>query len=437
MQLTDDRSLLRFSPFLLVSALIASAIPSAQATGFFRFENRRENPGALRLLPEISSLSTVENFNAAGSKTTVPGLGDYKKNSLDLTAVYGINRQFSVFARASAASVSFTAPGLNASGSGLTEQGLGANYRLWESVASTEAGLPERAKSINAQIQFDIPLYDNVSLRLPGSRAPLRGDGTFDTTLAGFGTLPLNQGSGTRLYLLGGAGFTIRNGSYSKAIPYQVQLVGLPETSGLLYRVGIHGFKSMTTDTTNVTSLSPQSQLSPGILDPQDAGRSFIVDALNSTYMSAKATLGYQWGEGDQLYVSYLMPMSGSSTAVLSGIFVGAQFRFPGSKSSSSATAPSETTAKNAYDLEARVKQANDRLNLIKIDKGENDGIEKGHVIDIFRVNSDGTPNDLVARGVVTGVTANESVVNLRQYKKEIWIQPGFLARRITPSKSP
>lgn len=435
MQRTNSRNLTWLSPSLIAAALVAGAIPSANATGFFRFENRRENPGALRLLPEVSSLSTSDNFNAAGTKTLVPGLSDYKKNSFDLTAVYGVNRQLSIFARASAASVSFKAPGLDASGSGLTEQGLGANYRIWESVASSEEGVPDRAKSLDAQIQFDIPLYDNVSLRLPGSRSPLRGDGTFDTTLAGFGTVPLNQGAGTRLYLLGGAGFTIRNNSYSKAIPYQIQLVGLPETSGLLYRIGIHGFKSMTSDTNNVTTLSPQSQLSAGILDPQDAGRSFIVDALNSSYMSAKATLGYQWGDGDQLYASYLVPMSGTSTAVLSGFMIGAQFRFQASKPSSSVSV-SDSTAKNAYDLDARVKQANDRLNLIKIDKGENDGIEKGNVIDIFRVNTDGTPNDLVARGVVTGITANESVVNLRQYKKEIWIQPGFIARRITPKKN-
>ena len=415
---------------LLVLIGLGLGVESAYATSIFRFENRRENAHTWRLVPEIYSLSTTENYDNTGAKTAVPNLTSYKKTQLDFTAVYGITPKFSVFGRLSMASVSFDTTSLTGSGSGLTEQGLGANYRLWESRGAAAT----RPTSIDGQFTIDIPLYDNVSSRSTSPRQPLRGDGTLDLTAAAFGTLPLNQGRGQRLYLLGGLGLDIRSAGYSKAIPYQLQLVGLPERSGLLYRAGFHGFKSMTSDPATGTALSPQAQSSPGIVDSQDAGRSLIVDALNSSYLQFRATLGYQWGAGDQVFATYFMPMSGTSTAAVKGILVGAQFRFGSGGSSASKTPAGKTrsTRKLSYDLQGRVKQANDRLNLVKIDKGSNDGMEKGQVVDIYRTGSNGLARDLVARGVVTGVAPNESVVNLRQYKKEVWVQPGFIARRIS-----
>lgn len=402
---------------------------SAHATSLFRFENRRENPGALRLLPEIDSLSTTENYDYAGAKTPVTGLNSYKKMVFDLTGVYGVNRNLSVFARISMASVSYETSTLTASGSGLTEQGLGANYRVWE----------YGRKSIDAQFQLDLPIYDNVSARTSSPRQPLLGDGTLDLTFAGFGTMPLNSGVGTRLFLIGGLGLSIRNDSHSKAIPYQLQVVGLPERSGLLYRIGFHGYKSMSSNTGGAADFSAQSQTGPGTIDSRDAGGSLIVDALNSSYMHLRATAGYQWGVGDQVFLTYLMPMSGNSTAALGGILIGAQFRFPGSNTPEAQpeSVTTEAKPKLSYDISARVKQANDRLNLIKIDKGDVDGIEKGNVIDVYRTNPDGTQGDLIARGVVTGVSENEAVVNLRQYKKEVWVQPGFIVRRIAPQRKP
>lgn len=423
---------------LSTTALLALTPAVASATSLFRFENRRENGHSWRILPETSLLSTKDNYDASGSKVVVPGLNSYKKTSFDLTAVYGVTRSLSVFGRVSFASVSFETTSLTGSGSGLTEQGVGANYRVWESAPIRLAdGSVKRTSALDAQLQLDFPLYDNVSSRASNPRQPLRGDGTFDLTLAGFGTMPINQGVGTRLFLIGGVGLTTRNNNYSKAIPYQLQIVGLPEKSGLLYRAGLHGFKSMTTDAGSSSTLSPQAQSTPGVLDPQDAGRSLVVDALNSTYMTFRATLGYQWGAGDQVYATYVMPLSGTSTAALTGILVGAQFRFSGGNTSNSAAQKSAASARLSYDLEGHVKQANDRLNLIKIDLGESDGIDKGNTIDIYRVSGDGVASDLIARGIVTSVSGNESVVNLRQYKKEVWVQTGFIARRVAVKKNP
>lgn len=419
---------------LLAGGVLSSLAPQlARATSPFRFENRRENDRTWRLVPELSLLSTTENYDGGGAKAAVPSLTSYKKNQLDLTAVYGVNPKLSLFARLSVAAVSFDTTTLTASGSGLTEQGLGANYRVWES-----GGPGLRPRSIDLQGSIDIPLYDNVSSRASTPRQPLRGDGSLDLTAAAFGTFPLSQGLGQRFYLIAGLGLALRGNGYSKALPYQLQFVGLPEKTGLLYRAGFHGFKAMTSDIGGTTDYSPQSETSPGTVDARDAGGSNIVDALNSSYLQFRATLGYQWGVGDQIFATYLMPMSGTSTAAIKGFVLGAQFRFAGAKNpASNARSAGETAAaaKDAYDLEGRVTQANDRLNLIKVDKGQVDGVEKGQVFDIYRTGPDGLAADLVARGVVTGVSESETVVNLRQYKKEVWVQTGFIARRIAPKK--
>jgi hypothetical protein len=418
----------------LASSLLAAFLPSlAQATSIFRFENRRENRHAWRLVPEVYNLSTTENYDATGAKAAVPNLTSYKKTEIDLTAIYGFSDRFSIFGRLSMASVSFDTTKFTGSGSGLTEQGLGLNWRIWK--ATVRRGV--RPKAIDLQFAADVPFYDNVSSRTSDPRQPLRGDGSFNFTSAAFGTFPLNQGAGQRLYLIGGLGLTLRGNSYSKALPYQLQFVGVPQKTGLLYRAGLHGFKSMTSDPATGTALSPQSESSPGTVDPQDAGGSLIVDALNSSYLQFRATLGYQWAaKGDQIFATYLMPLSGTSTAATSGLVVGAQFRFGGGRApTSSRRGKTRSKRRLSYDLQGRVLQANDRLNLIKIDKGANDGIEKGQVIDIYRPGKNGLAADLVARGVVTGVGAKASVVNLRQYKKEVWVRRGFIARRIAPKK--
>ena len=81
----------------------------------------------------IQMQTMLDVADNTGAKTAVPNLTSYKKTQLDFTAVYGITPKLSVFGRLSMASVSFDTTSLTGSGSGLTEQGLGANYRLWES----------------------------------------------------------------------------------------------------------------------------------------------------------------------------------------------------------------------------------------------------------------------------------------------------------------
>ena len=83
------------------------------------------------------------------------------------------------------------------------------------------------------------------------------------------------------------------------------------------------------------------------------------------------------------------------------------------------------------YSLEATVTKANDRLNLVKIDKGSIDGVEKGQVFDIFSVRSDGRAAEAVARAQVTSVKSDEAALTIIEYFKEKNINEGFIAKRL------
>jgi hypothetical protein len=85
------------------------------------------------------------------------------------------------------------------------------------------------------------------------------------------------------------------------------------------------------------------------------------------------------------------------------------------------------------YGLEAKVLRANDRLNLIKIDKGLNDGVEMGQQFDIFPVLQNGKIGEPIARAQVTAVRAQEAALAVTEYFQEILIEEGYIARTPMP----
>lgn len=407
----------------LIALLIAAVFPAlANATSTFRFDNRRENEGAFRLIPELSFYSTSANYNFDGRKQKVSGLNSYKKRVLDIYGVYGFSRNWSGYFRLSHAAVSFDTTTTTSSRSGLTEQAIGANFRMLESEAAKNSdGTSRRATTLDLQFEASIPIYDNVSDRNKG--LALMGDGSLDLSVGPFLSLPMGQ-SGDRKYVIVGAGLTFRSQGHSTAIPYQVAYASVPEDSGFLFKLGLNGFMSMSSDSTEVAT--------PSTAQTSDSGGSLTVDALHSSYMNAKLGLGYQTSGGTQWYFNYQLAVSGKSTAALDGFTLGAMFRWAGSKSTGQTLRDprgNKTTAR--YVLDARVKQSNDKLNLVKIDQGDETDVAVGDVFDFYKVGPDGKPREVIARGVVRSVKPTESIVNIRQYFKQIWIEPGMIGRKL------
>jgi hypothetical protein len=70
-------------------------------------------------------------------------------------------------------------------------------------------------------------------------------------------------------------------------------------------------------------------------------------------------------------------------------------------------------------------------MNLVKIDKGSQDGIVAGQMIDIFNTKQDSNPGEAIARARVSSVRPDESALEIIEYYKEISIEEGFIARRL------
>ncbi len=93
---------------------------------------------------------------------------------------------------------------------------------------------------------------------------------------------------------------------------------------------------------------------------------------------------------------------------------------------------PTQGVSRIKFLLESRVLAANDRLNLVKIDKGSQDGIEMGQIFDIFSLPArDENPgSDPIARGEVLSVKNDRAVLEIKEYYDNLWIDEGFIAKR-------
>ncbi|RYZ67086.1 MAG: hypothetical protein EOP09_11640, partial [Proteobacteria bacterium] len=101
-------------------SVAALTLVEAQAAPLMRWENRRENVGAFRLVPELSYMSTKDNFDSTGKKIPAEGvdvdangnqsnqqLSGYTRTQIDFTGVYGFSPALTAFARISIASSTF------------------------------------------------------------------------------------------------------------------------------------------------------------------------------------------------------------------------------------------------------------------------------------------------------------------------------------------
>jgi NADPH-dependent 7-cyano-7-deazaguanine reductase QueF-like protein len=80
----------------------------------------------------------------------------------------------------------------------------------------------------------------------------------------------------------------------------------------------------------------------------------------------------------------------------------------------------------NSHALKPRIQ-----LKTIRINKGSLDGVEVGQIYDIFNLTKSGAPHIAIARAIVSESKTNESQLTLRFYFREIWIEEGFIAKKV------
>ena len=282
---------------------------------------------------------------------------------------------------------------------------------------------PKLTPAIDLQAQVDFPGYSNAIAS--STQTPSLGDGTVDFTGGLFLNLPFYAAKTYLLSAILGGGYTYRSQGYSSALPWSAILMYAPYREGFFVSLGSLGMVSLLTDPNAVIGRSSAG-----------SGGSYITGDVNPTLVQFRGQAGYKPSWKTEISVSVTQSIWGQDAPNGLNVVLGFQAHIGHDKTLSPAELSPESYGESnkgflSYSMEAKVLKSNDRMNLVKIDKGSQDGVEVGQIFDIFRLNNDGSPGSAIARGKVSSVKANESALEVEEYYKQTWIEEGFTARRL------
>lgn len=381
------------------------------------WESHHQRSQSFRLSGEFGYFSTSSNYDTNGVPFVPTGLTGYNRISSDFVLDYGLSSRLTVFGRMSWARVELSNASRPGTSFGLTDQTLGAGFRLFASESSSSL-----LQAIDLQAQADLPGYSNANAE--ANLTPYLGDQSMDFSGGVLVTGRVWETKGADFLLVAGGGYTYRTQGFSAALPWSANLAYSPKRGGLNASVGLNGFQSLSTDSRFGSSgaATDSSITSPG------TGGSFITGAINPSLITANGQIGYESDEGYKFFARFSQTMAGKAAPYGMNFSGGLQMRFGSSGSNRGHGASNRGLVSYAY--EARVIRVNDRLNLVKIDKGTQDGVAEGQIFDIFSLKPDGTIREPIARAQVTSVKAAEAALTITEYFKEVWIEEGFIAKK-------
>lgn len=377
--------LLKQNAFTLLILLgIITLPPSTQAHPLVQYwQNRSAPTEGLILEPQVGFYSTQTNFDSEGTAVALPDGATVSRTYVDLNASYTFSNDWFVFGRASVTSNHL----------------LGFGYVF-----------PTSRQGLKISLQQDI--------QLPGSD-PQKSDPSIDMTSGLFAEFPVSKKG---LSIEAGFGYTYRTQQYSAALPFSLFLKQEPKNEGWIFAGGVRGQFSLNTDS---TSTVPQ-------------GKSFLINAVNPSWVVAQGKFGYQTSAAFAVYSLLAAPMMGTNAPSGIQATIGFRFGFKGDHSPKADTQKQVTRRAvefNQYDFESEISAVNDQLYLAKINRGFDDGIEKGQLFDIFEVEADTgaqrKSQNPVARAHVTHVKNDEAALTVLEYYRDQWIEQGFTAKRV------
>jgi hypothetical protein len=403
-------------------SLAALGTPPCARADFYlhHWENRYENPArTISLGADLAFYSTQSNFDANGTAVVPSGLSAYHRFQADLNACFGLTDRINLFGRLSWARVQVDHASRGGVSYGLTDQTVGASVRALE--------IGSNGGALDLQLQGDFPAYSNASSE--ARLLPYLGDQSTDVTAGAFATVPALVFASSRVLLVGGAGYTFRSAQFSSAVPWSVTAWYLPDSTGLFASVSGLGAYSLSTDPRGDVPAAPNASLG--------TGNSFASNAVDPSLASVRGQLGYRHSEETGITLSAERAVWGYNAPSGFQVALGLQHRISraaGARDSSRLT-PTQYGKSNRgflnYGIEATVLKANDRLNLVRIDKGSAEGIEAGQLFDLFSVKPDGSPLEAVARARVTSVKQGEAALGILEYFREVLVDEGFKAKQV------
>lgn len=419
--------MLRFLPRTYCGALLLFGWSANVARADFylhSWEEQVQSEGSLHFNEELGYYKTDTNFDVSGNQQNPVALKAYHRLQNDLSARWGAISRLTFFGRFTWSRVQIDLiTGGSGSAFGLGDQTLGANFRVFE--RKSEDG--PFASTVSVQAQGDFPLYSNIKAQEKGT--PFLGDSSTDLTAGAFVTLPFSQRKTSGFLLTGGAGYTRRSGNFSAALPWSFSARYVPIRDGFKAGASFFGLYSLNTDPNGSNATLVNSTLGSS-----GSGGSYMTNAINPSLYTFRGDIGWETPQEVGLSFSFSRALTGTFAPSGFAVMAGVQFRMGSPRKRSDVLQPHEYGQSNQgfvdYTFEAHVTKTNDRLNMIKIDKGSQDGVEMGQIFDFFKVNTDGTLAEAVARGKVSAIKNSEAVITITEYFKEVWIEEGFVAKK-------
>ena len=374
---------------------------------------------------DSSYFYTNSNFSNTGSVISPPGLTSYAKLEMDLNVNVKVTDSLSTFGRLSWSYINTQSSSNGGTGFGLGDQTLGLVFRI----LGTN---PDDSFVIDLQAQVDLPAYSNATSLTNGT--PYLGDGSMDATGGIFSTLIIKEGKKFRLEALLGAGYTYRSDGFSSAIPWSGHLRLSPQREGLGVDLLLDGFLSMQNDTSFNYGTAHANLVSGG---------GYITGAIDPTLIQVGVKSSYGFPSGTQLSVAGKFNLTGQN--VPAGYLLAGGVEIPFGKTKRShiekqirsltPVEPDPATNSqptfNTYSMTGKIVKTNNRLNLVKINKGSQDGIEAGQIFDIFNIKLTTQDGEVIARAQVTQMKVDEAVLEVTEFYKEMPIEEGFIVKRL------
>lgn len=423
-----DRITRKLSTIVVLLGLLSGAPVAFADTSLHFWENRGVPAGQTHLDFGLRSLSTDANFDYQGTLVAPAGLTSYQRIQGDFGLGISLSPRLTAFGTVAWTYISVDGTIRPGSVFGLSDQQAGLHYVLLQ--AESEA---PTLRQLSLQARVDIPAYKNATSTANGT--PDLGDQSLDLTFGGFLEARLAKTAGGQVSLLGGLAYQQRTQGFSASLPWSLEARYVPARSGFLGRLGFLGQQSLNTDERKDNNVLVTTSAA-GV----GSGGSFMTGGINAGVVQVRGSVGFQSADAWLILGSLTKTMYGHfvPSSATWGLFIQKQF---GASSGTPERAPRPGSLQPqeygkgnrgfvSYGPEAHVTRVSDRMGLIRIDRGSQDGVEAGQIYDVFSVRPDGKSGEAIARCRVTSVKPNESALSIEEYFKEVWIDEGFIARR-------
>ncbi len=400
---------------LALLASVGTALPSASANLLTHPWTPDSSPFAARgsLGTQLSFFNTRSNWDRTGAGIEPNNLL-HRRLVTDLNLTFHWTDPLSLFGRMSVSGIqNQDRSGKTPGRFGWADQTVGIQYRF------------ELLKDFHLRTQFRVDFPTYAAEAQPASL----GDGSWDWTGGGFLSYTLALKQKTEVELFVGAGMTYRTHFYSTAFPWLMGIQINSTQSPFYLRGSLQGSASIKSDPHSYT---------PNFFR-QNLGQDFslMTGAMNPSWAQGQIIIGYQRKNQVHLGLSFTRSLWGQMTPQLTSIaFCLAIPLQPEASRSTALPLPSDATHSATpqpviLPITAKVLKSNERLGLIKINQGSEDGVLVGDRFHIF------SPLDSLQRplaiATVIQLKSNQSALEISEYLQDQWISEDCIAKK-TPA---